>query len=368
MYLLKQLKIYLIDWLKILFSIIKDSLKPKSLLILENATLRNQVELLEMKLTKEKIPKPRTTIVYQQLWVIVSFLHPHWKKLKGQVTPKTVIGWQRTAFRRYWWKKSHHPGRPPIPKDILRAIDNILRDNPNISLEKLREMLLNMFISGVPCANTLRKYLDPIADPPPKKPSSQKQIQAWKTFLNNHKDIWAMDFFVVPLLNFKLIYILIIINHQNRKIEHFGITTNPHTEWVKQQIREATPFDNCPKYLIHDNDAVFVSEDFQSFLASSNIKSKKTSYRSPWQNGIAERAIGTLRRELTDHIIPLNEKHLYRLLKEYISYYNHDRCHQGIGSTTPVPSPIYPVTHITKTKLIPTKILGGMYTTYKKIA
>src|SRR5690554_5739928 len=106
---------------------------------------------------------------------------------------------------------------------------------------------------------------------------------------------------------------IFIINHDTRKIEHFGVTYSPNTIWLKQQFREATPFDDKPQYLIHDNDPVFVSDDFQEFLSSSDIKSKRISYRSPWQNGIAERSIGSIRRELTDHIIPVNELHLHRL-------------------------------------------------------
>ena len=97
-----------------------------------------------------------------------------------------------------------------------------------------------------------------------------------------------------------------------------GITTNPNLDWVKQQIRNATPYNHKPKYLIHDNDAVFVCEEFKTFLSDSGIKSKRTSYYSPWQNGIAERVNGIIRQELTNHIIPINEAHLYRVLKEYI--------------------------------------------------
>jgi len=178
-----------------------------------------------------------------------------------------------------------------------------------------------------------------------------------------------MDFFTVPTLFFKVLYVFIIINHEKRKIEQFGITTNPNLEWVKQQIRNATPFDHKPKYLIHDNDPVFVCDSFQDFLAASDIKSIRTSKGSPWQNGIAERAIGIIRQELLDYIIPFNERHLYRLLNEYINdYYNTHRTHQGIDGKTPIPLPEYLPTEAAKTKLKATPVLGGLYHTYKKIA
>ena len=178
-----------------------------------------------------------------------------------------------------------------------------------------------------------------------------------------------MDYFVVPTLFFKMLYVLIIINHGSRKIEHFAVTTNPNLDWVKQQIRNATPYNHKPKYLMHDNDAVFVCEEFKTFLSDSGIKSKRTSYYSPWQNGIAERVNGIIRQELTNHIIPINEAHLYRVLKEYINdYYNTHRTHQGIDCKTPIPLPKYKPTNIIESRLISKPVLNGLYHTYKKVA
>ena len=160
-----------------------------------------------------------------------------------------------------------------------------------------------------------------------------------------------------------------IINHGSRKIEHFAVTTNPNMFWLTQQMRNATPYDHKPKYLIHDNDSVFRSNVFQNFLKSSRIKSKRTAVKAPWQNPYAERVVGTLRRELLDHVIPVNEKHLHYLLSEYIhKYYNPHRTHQGLGGHTPIPSPEYPPTTIAETKLKATPVLGGLYHTYEKVA
>jgi transposase InsO family protein len=223
--------------------------------------------------------------------------------------------------------------------------------------------MANLGISDVPARNTIAKYI-----PKPSKSPSDKQIQSWKTFLHNHrKGIWAMDFFVIPTLHFKLLFTLVIINHDRRKIEHFAVTYNPTSVWIAQQIREATPYDIAPEYLIHDNDAIFTSAYFQQFLSNTNIKSKKTGYHCPWQNGICERVIGTLRRELLDHIIPLNERHLEYLVREYISkYYNPARTHQGIDCQTPIPSKEWPVSSAVETVLVSEPILGGLYHNYKK--
>lgn len=178
-----------------------------------------------------------------------------------------------------------------------------------------------------------------------------------------------MDFFTVPTLTFKILYVLIIINHGTRKIEHFAVTMNPHTDWLKQQLRNATPYDHKPKYLVHDNDPVFTSKAFQTWLKVSGIISKKTSYKSPWQNPYAERVVGTLRQELLNHIIPFTEKHLHHLLNEYVhEYYNPHRTHQGIECKTPMPSPVYELTKIADTKLTSKAVLGGLYHTYEKVA
>ncbi len=162
----------------------------------------------------------------------------------------------------------------------------------------------------------------------------------------------------------------IIIKEWLSVLFYFGrLHFKTKSELLKQQIRNATPYGRKPKYLLHDNDSVFVSKDFQGFLTALEVKSKRTSFKSPWLNPFAERVVGTLRQELLNHIIPINEAHLQRLLKEYInSYYSPHRTHQGINCKTPTPSPKYLPTVIENTKLTSTSILGGLYHTYKKVA
>ncbi len=332
---------------------------------LEIIALRSQIALLTEQLENKKIKKPKSNRAFRQLWVLLSKFHANWKPLSVVFKPDTIIRWHRTAFKIHWRKKSKNVGRPPISKDVINLIRNIHRENPLISAEKIHEMLISMGIIDPPAPNTIAKYIPTI-----RKTPSEKQVQSWKTFLINHsKEIWAMDYFVVPTLFFKMLYVLIIINHGSRKIEHFAVSTNPNLDWVKQQIRNATPYDHKPKYLIHDNDSVFVSDSFQTFLSNKGIKSKRTSYYSPWQNGIAERVNGIIRQELTNHIIPINEAHLYQLLKEYINdYYNTHRTHQGIDCKTPIPLPKYKPTYINESRLKSKPVLNGLYHTYKKVA
>ncbi len=144
---------------------------------------------------------------------------------------------------------------------------------------------------------------------------------------------------------------------------------NPDVVWLKQQIRNAMPFDHKPKYLIHDNGKAFVSKDFQSFLSSFKVSSKRTAYRSPWQNGICERAVGIIRNEILRFTIPLNEVHLQKMLNGYINkFYNTHRTHQGINRKTPLPHEnLEPIT-LKETFIDSTPILGGLYHTYMRAA
>jgi putative transposase len=246
---------------------------------------------------------------------------------------------------------------------IIALIKRIHQENPLWSPERIHDQLINLEITDAPAPNTIAKYLVFI-----RKPPSEKSLQSWKTFLANHrKNIWAMDFCTVPTIFFKVLYVLVIISHDRRMIKHVAITQHLSSAWMAQQLREATPYGMQPKYLIHDNDRIFVRKDLQAFLTNSKIKSVKTGYHSSWQNGICERAIGILRRELLDHIISFDEKHLDCLLKEYIhNYYNPSRTHQGIRRQTPLPSSKPTKALITNTSLASVPVLGGLYHNYRK--
>jgi len=178
-----------------------------------------------------------------------------------------------------------------------------------------------------------------------------------------------MDYFVTYDLKFKLLFVLVIINHSNRKIEHIAVTKNPNVVWLKQQIKNAMPFDYKPEYLIHDNDKAFVSKEFQAFLSSFGVVSKKTAYRSPWQNGICERVVSTIRNEILRYIIPLSDIHLQKTLNTYVhKFYNTHRTHQGINCKTPIPHEKHSPITLKEADMKSTSILGGLYHTYKRAA
>lgn len=168
-----------------------------------------------------------------------------------------------------------------------------------------------------------------------KRQPDKSKVQRWLAFLQNHREvIAAFDFFTVPTLSFRVLYCFFVIEHHRRRILHFNATLHPTSDWILQQLREALPLP-CPyRYVIFDRDGKFGTE-VRSFLKASGIKAVRTSVRSPWQNGVAERRVGSIRREMLDHVIPLDERHLVRLSLEYVSYYHDDRTHLGLNKATP---------------------------------
>jgi putative transposase len=166
-------------------------------------------------------------------------------------------------------------------------------------------------------------------------PRDPEPAKRWLTFLRNHREaIAAMDFFEVPTITFGMIYGLFIIGHDRRGILHFNVTKHPASLWVVQQLREAFPFESAPRFLIFDRDKKYGSE-VPKAIRSLGITPVRTSFESPWQNGVAERWVETCRRDLLDHVIPVNERHLKRLPLEYVRYYHEDRTHLGLNKDTP---------------------------------
>jgi putative transposase len=151
----------------------------------------------------------------------------------------------------------------------------------------------------------------------------------------------AMDFFSVPTLTFGLLYVLLVIQHERRKVLHVNVTASPSATWVSQQLREAFPFTPAPRYLLMDRDSIF-SAAVCRVLRHMELCPVRTSFQSPWQDGVAERWIGTCRRELLDHVIVLNEEHLLRLLREFLAYYHSDRTHLSLGKDPPTTRAVCP--------------------------
>jgi transposase InsO family protein len=162
----------------------------------------------------------------------------------------------------------------------------------------------------------------------------------WKTFLTNHvQDLMALDFFVVPTVTYKILFVLLILAHHRRRVLHVSITEHPTAEWTVQQVVDAFPWDHAPRSLLRDRDHIY-SPSFRQRVRNMGTEEVITAPRSPWQNPYVERLIGSIRRECLDHVIILHERHLKRLLTEYFQYYHHWRTHRALDVDCPVPRPV----------------------------
>ena len=263
-------------------------------------------------------PRPKLTPLDRAFWVALFRFWPRWKEVLVIVKPDTVVRWHRKGFQLYWrWISKRGPGRPPVSMELQELIRRFAAENGWGARKVHAELGRLGFTMSLA---TVSRYL------PKSVPDPGKQ-QRWMTFLRNHKDgITAMDFFVVPTVRFRLLYVWFVIDHGRRRIIHFNVTANPTAHWVIQQLRESFPDDSGLHFLIYDNDSIF-SNEVSRTIKSLGITPKRTAYRSPWQNGTAERWVGSCKREILDHVIVFNQDQLRRLLRDYISYYNAERIH-----------------------------------------
>ena len=333
------------------FSWFSALLRSRHDLALEVAALRQQVGVL-----KRKRPRARLDRFDRFFWLALRQVWSRWADALLIVEPDTVARWHRAGFRFYWRMLCRHrPGRPKLMLELRELIRTIAVENPTWGAPKIHGELLKLgFEVG---ERTISRYLARLGrrgDP----------AKLWLTFLKNHREgIAAMDFFTVPTATFRLLYCFFVIRHDRRKILHCNATEHPTSQWVVQQLREAFPEDTAPRYLILDRDKKF-GTDVTEMLKAMEIRIKRTAYRSPWQNGIAERWVGSCRRDLLDHVIVLNEAHLRRLVRGYIRYYHEDRTHDGLGKDTPNRRPIEQRKD-QKAKLASLPRLGGLHHRYK---
>lgn len=293
-------------------------------LLFENMALRQQIAAL-----KARHPKPQLAAADKLFWTMLRKLWPDWKRALVLVQPETVVRWHRSGFKLYWkWLSRHRTGagRRCVNKELRELIFRMVAENPTWGAPRIHGELkmLGFDISE----RTVLRWMQ-------KAPRSPEPAKRWMAFLNNHREaIAAMDFFTVPTLTFSVLHCFFVIAHDRRRILHCNVTRHPSSAWISQQLREAFPDDSAPDYLIFDRGANF-NDEVISTVRSFGIQPKRTNFRSPWQNGVAERWVGNCRRDLLDRVIVLNERHLKRLMTEYISYYHDDRTHLGLEKETP---------------------------------
>jgi len=322
--------------------------KSKIRLEAENAALRHQLIILRRKV------RGRAQLTNGDRWFFIQLYRwfPSILEALTIIRPATLVRWHRVGFRFYWcWKSRTRGGRPQIETDLRGLIRRMSIENPLWGAPRIHGELLKL---GFEVAqSSVAKYMVKRRGPP---------SQGWRTFLRNHApDVAAMDLFVVPTIGFDVLYAFVIVRLDRRNLVWINVTANPTADWVARQITEAFPWDEAPHYLIRDRDRIYGSVVTRR-LRAMGIRDKPTAPTSPWQNGFAERLIGSIRRECLDHIIVLGEAHLRRVLKSYARYYNGVRTHRSLNKDAPVSRPVQRSGVISSHAL-----LGGLHHHYVRI-
>src|ERR1017187_7664356 len=338
----------MVELICFVLAVLASPFKSKSRLEAENAVLRHQLIVLERKV------RGRAHLTNNDLWLFVQMYRwfPSILKVVTIIEPETLVRWHRAGFRRYWrWKSRSRGGRPQIDVELRTLIRRMSIENLPWGAPRIHGELLKLGFEAA--QSTVAKYMVKRRGPP---------SQGWRTFLSNHApDIAAMDLFVVPTIGFKLLYGFVIVLLHRRDLVWINVSTNPTAEWVALQITEAFPWDEAPRYLIRDRDRIYGTIVTRR-LRAMGIRDKPTASASPWQNGFAERLIGSIRRECADHIIVFGEAHLRRILRSYACYYNGIRTHRSLDKDAPISRPVQ------RTGVINSRaILGGLHHHYARV-
>ncbi len=340
----------MIEYLLLLVGLLRATVRSRGDLVAENLLLRQQLAVL----TRPTRQRPRLRSRDKLFWLLVRLARGDWRRHLVVLTPETILRWHRQGWRLFWrWRSRARIGRPRVSPEVQELIATMARDNPGWGAERIRGELLKLGIA-VSKASVQRYRRRGPARPP---------SQNWRTFLRNHRPhIWAADLLTVQTLTFRTLYVLVFISHARRELVHLNLTASPTAAWVWRQLIQATPWGRTPRHLLRDRDAVY-GRDFVPRAHGLGIQTLLTPIRAPRANAIAERVVGTLRRECLDHLIVLNEAHLRSVLNEFANYYNAERPHRTLALGTPVPSvrtgsgPIYA-----------RPILGGLHHTYQRAA
>jgi transposase InsO family protein len=280
------------------------------------------------------------------------------------VKPETLIGWHRRLFKLFWKMKSR-PGRPKLPRNIRQLIARMVEENPTWGQGRVAdELALKLGILVSP--RTVGTYWP--NQPDSRGPSSQR----WSSFVRNHaRSLLACDFLIVVTAGFRQLYVFVLMEIGTRRIVHCNVTAHPTAAWTLQQFREALPGEQGHRFVIHDRDAIFSASLDEELKNSFGLRVLRTPVRAPKANAYCERLIGTIRREFLDFVIPLGERHLHSLLKEWVAHYNQSRPHSSLGPGIPEPSNLVPLPSSGRhtlpegSRVMARPVLGGLHHEYR---
>ena len=329
---------------------LRSLVRPRVALHVEVLTLRHQLKVLQ----RSRPRRLRLMKADRWLWAWLSQAWPSWRTGLVIVKPETVLAWHRQGLRLWWtWKSRRRIGRPSVPADVRALIRNMSQANLLWGAPRIHGELLKLGLDV--CQASVAKYMMRRDKPP---------SQTWRTFLANHAEqLAAADFFVVPTPTCRLLFVLVILAHERRRIVHIAVTDHPTAAWTAQQLREAFPLNEAPKDLIHDRDTAFRA--WATTAPAIGINEVITAVRSPWQNAYAERVIGSIRRECLDHIIIGNERGLRRVLHAYVTYYLRSRTHLSLDKDAPITRQ---VASLADGKIVAIPHLAGLHHHYTRRA
>lgn len=329
---------------------VRSAFRSRASLVAENVALRQQLAVLRVG------RRPRLRRMDRAFWVVLSRVWSRWVDVLAIVKPATVVDWHRRGYARFWAYKSRHPGRPPLAPEVIDLIVRMATENPTWSRRRIAAELSRL--GHDVSKDSVAKYMPRRAGRPGGTPST-----TWGTFVRMHlAGTIAVDFLTVPTATFRTLYVFIVLSLERRVLLHVNVTAHPYAAWAAQQMVEAMGREVQAVRLIRDRDGIY-GRAFDQRVGGLGLKTLRIAPRSPWQNGHAERLVGTLRRELLDHVIVLGERHLLRLVREHALYYNADRPHMSLAGDAPLCRPVEPVGRVVALTRV-----GGLHHRYAREA
>jgi len=319
-------------------------------LVAENLLLRHRVAVL----TRPTRKCPRLRARDKLFCLLARLACRDWRRHLVVVRPETVVRWHRQGWRLFWrWRSRGRSGRPRVRAEVRELIARMARDNPRWGAERIRGDLLKLGI--VVSKASVQRYR--------RRGPARPPTQNWRTFLRNHRPrVWGADLLTVQTLTFRTLYVLVFVGHARRELVHLNVTASPTAAWIWRQLIAATPWGQTPRFLLRDRDAVY-GRDFIQQARRLGVETLLTPIRAPRANAVAQRLVGTLRRECLVHLVVVNEAHLRSVLSEFARYYNAERPHRTLSLATPE--------LVVRARAGPIRsrpVLGGLHHVYERAA
>ena len=318
---------------------------------LENLALRQQLAVF-----KRTAKRPQLGHRDRLFWMLLANAWRDWRTALIVVHPDTVVRWHRQWVRRQWARRSARgrSGRPSTKVAIRRLVMKIAAANPLWGAPRVHGELgkLGVDVSERTVSRPMRR-------------SRRPPSQIWRTFLTNHVSAFgSVDFFTVPTVTGRVLFVFVVLLHHRRRIVHFNVTAHPTAAWTAQQVIDAFPYDAAPRWLLRDRDAIY-GEAFRQRVAGMGSEEVLSAPSSPWQNPYAERLIGSIRRDCLNHVVVFGEQHLRRVLTGYLAYYHGSRTHLSLAKDAPTPRRVQGVT---EGDVIAFREVGGLHHRYERRA